>query len=121
VVVEPPSYQGVTVVAELTARARVSSERLRSDAVRALNRYLDPLVGGPDGTGWPFGRPVQSGELYAVLQGLRGTEIVEEVQLYPADLSTARRGEKTHRIELDANALAFSFEPQVRVRAGGTT
>ena len=115
VLVEPPFYQGVTVVAELTARPRVSTERLRLEAVAALNRYLDPLTGGPDGTGWPFGRPVQAGEVYAVLQRLRGTEIVDEVQLFPADPRRGRRGEPTQRIELDTNALVFSFEHHVRV------
>ncbi|GAA2724076.1 putative baseplate assembly protein [Cellulomonas aerilata] len=118
VLVEPPFYQGVTVVAELTARHRFSLERLRTDAIAAVNRYLDPITGGPDGIGWPFGRPVQAGELYAVLQRLRGTEMVDEVQLYPADPRSGRRGEPTQRIELDPHALVFSFDPHVRVRAG---
>ena len=63
--VEPPYYQGVTVVATLVARPRTSSEELRRAAVLALNRYYSPLTGGPDRTGWPFGRPVQAGEVYA--------------------------------------------------------
>jgi predicted phage baseplate assembly protein len=117
VLVEPPYYQGVTVVARLTARPRSAPALLEQDAVRALNRYFDPLTGGPDGTGWPFGRPVQAGEVYAVLQQLPGTEMVEDVKLFAADPLSGRRGEPVQRIDLDRHALAFSFRHQVRVVA----
>jgi predicted phage baseplate assembly protein len=117
--VEPPFYQGVTVVARLTARSRTRADTLRTDALTALHRYFDPLSGGPDGAGWPFGRPVQAGEVYAVLQRLPGTEIVEEVRLFAADPLTGVRGEPVQRIDIDKHALVFSFEHQVRVVAGG--
>jgi predicted phage baseplate assembly protein len=119
VLVEPPFYQGVTVVAKLVARPRTSSEELTRDARIALNRYFDPLTGGLDGTGWPFGRPVQAGEVYAVLQRLPGTELVDDVKLFAADPITGKRGEATQRIELDRFALVFSYEHQIRVVRGG--
>jgi predicted phage baseplate assembly protein len=118
VVVEPPFYQGVTVVAKLVARPRTSSEELTREARRALHRYFDPLTGGLDGGGWPFGRPVQAGEVYAVLQRLPGTELVDDVKLFPADPITGKRGEVTQRIELDRFALVFSYEHQIRVMRG---
>jgi predicted phage baseplate assembly protein len=113
--VEPPFYQGVTVVAELRAQARAAPERLRERATRALYEYLNPVAGGPDGGGWPFGRPVQEGEIFAVLQRLPGVELVEYVRLYGADPVTATRGPTVARLELPPNALVFSFEHQVRV------
>ena len=118
-VVEPPFYQGVTVVARIVARRRTNVESLGSQALEELFRYFDPLIGGPDGTGWPFGRPVQTGEVYAVLQRLRGTELVEEVRLFTADPLSGVRGESTGRVELDPHALVFSFAHQVRVSKGG--
>jgi len=114
-VVEPPFYQGVTVAARLTARPGAALERVRTAALDALYAYLNPLRGGPDGSGWPFGRPVQSGELFGVLQQLPGVALVEEVLLFPADPITGRRGAATARIELDRHALVFSYEHQVRV------
>jgi predicted phage baseplate assembly protein len=116
--VEPPFYQGVTVVARLTARPRRVPAVVEEEARRALHAYFDPLTGGPDGTGWPFGRPVQAGEAYAVLQQVDGTELVEEVQLFAANPLTGDRGERVQRIELDRHALAFSFDHQVRVGTG---
>ena len=59
VIVEPPVYRGITVVARLRPRRGSTPARLQEDALRALYAYFHPITGGPDGTGWPFGRPVQ--------------------------------------------------------------
>lgn len=117
-VVEPPFYQGITVVARLTARPRADVEALRVQALHGLFTYFDPLSGGPDGTGWPFGRPVQTGEVYAVLQRLAGTELVDDVKLFAADPLTGVRADPVGRVELGPQALVFSFGHQVRVTKG---
>ncbi|MFP8885369.1 putative baseplate assembly protein [Streptomyces mangrovi] len=115
-VVEPPVYQGVTVVARLTA-APDDSDRVRDAALAALFGYLDPLRGGPDGTGWPFGRPVQYGEVFGVLQRATGNALVEDVRLFPADPVTGRRGAPADRVDVAAGALVFSHQHQVAVTA----
>jgi predicted phage baseplate assembly protein len=112
-VVEPPFYQGVTVVARLRARSRTDPAALQQRALDALYQYLHPLTGGPEGKGWPFGRPVQAGEIFAVLQRLPGADLVEEVRLYPADLRTGERHEEVPRVDIDRNALVFSYEHHV--------
>ncbi|GAA3074511.1 hypothetical protein GCM10020000_69380 [Streptomyces olivoverticillatus] len=83
--VGPPYYQGVTVVATVHAFRGTDTDRVRRRAHDALYRHLDPLTGGAEGRGWPFGRPVQSGEVFAVLQRVPGVELVDEVVLHPAD------------------------------------
>lgn len=117
-VVEPPAYQGVTVVARLVASGG-DADRVRTEALAALFRHIDPLRGGADGAGWPFGRPVQYGEVFAVLQSVRGVGLVEEVRLFPADPITGRRGAAQERIDVAAGALVFSHQHQVVVTAGG--
>jgi predicted phage baseplate assembly protein len=114
-IVEPPIYRGVTVVAKLRARSRQNPTRLQEAALQALYAYFDPIDGGPDGTGWPFGRPVNIGEVYSVLQGLRGTEFIEDARLFGADPVTGQRGQQTQRLELEPHALVFSYEHQVLV------
>ncbi|HEY6569125.1 MAG TPA: putative baseplate assembly protein [Candidatus Limnocylindrales bacterium] len=114
-IVEPPVYRGITVVAKLRSRSRVKPETLQEDALRALYEYFHPITGGPDGTGWPFGRPINAGEVYSVLQGIRGTELVEDARLFGADPVTGQRGQQTQRLELEAHALVFSYEHQVLV------
>jgi predicted phage baseplate assembly protein len=117
VAVEPPSYQGVTIVARIRARPRTEPTRLQQAALEALYAYFNPITGGSDGKGWDFGRPVHAGEVYSVLQGLRGTELVEEAKLYAADPTTGERGKATERIEVGKHALIFSYEHRVRVDA----
>jgi hypothetical protein len=94
VIVEPPMYQGVTA---------------------ALYGYFHPLRGGPDGTGWPFGRPVQAGEIYAVLQRVRGVELVEDALLFGADPITGARGDPAQRLGVPGSALVFSYRHQLMV------
>ena len=118
VMIEPPIYQGVTVVARIRARIRADAQRLRVDAVAALHRHFHPLLGGSEGTGWAFGRPVHVGEVYSVLQRVRGTEYVEDARLFAADPMTGQHGEAVQRIELDRNALVFSYRHQVQVDTG---
>jgi predicted phage baseplate assembly protein len=117
VVVEPPEYRGVTIVARLRARPRVDAARVQQDALDALFRYFHPTLGGPDGSGWPFGRPILSGEVYAALQAVRGTELVEEVRIFGADPVTGERGKPADRLEVERNALVFSYDHQVMVEA----
>lgn len=116
--IEPPAYRGVTVVAKLVAHPRVAVDRLKADALAALYQHFDPIHGGTSGDGWPFGRPVLAGEVYSVLQSLPGTELVDEVLLFEADPETGKRGEPVQRIDIDRNALVFSFKHTVRVTAG---
>ncbi|MGX9884463.1 putative baseplate assembly protein [Streptomyces sp. NPDC002276] len=117
--VGPPFYQGVTVVATVHAFRGVDTDRVRRQTHDALYRHLDPLTGGSDGRGWPFGRPVQSGEVFAVLQRVPGVELVDEVVLHPADPLTGKRGDPTDRIDLERPSLVFSFDHRVRVIGDG--
>ncbi|MFJ6016503.1 putative baseplate assembly protein [Streptomyces sp. NPDC092952] len=117
-VVEPPAYQGVTVVARLVTTGG-DPDRVRTDAVAALFRHIDPLRGGADGTGWPFGRPVQYGEIFAVLQNVPGVALVEDVRMFPADPITGRRGAAVQRIDVAPGALVFSHQHQVEVATSG--
>jgi predicted phage baseplate assembly protein len=115
VLVEPPAYQGVTVVAMLRARPWADPSRLQRTATDALYTYLHPIRGGLDGGGWAFGRPVHMGEVYALLQRLPGSELVEDVRLFAANPISGERGQAAQRVEVAPNALVFSYEHQVRV------
>jgi predicted phage baseplate assembly protein len=114
--VEPPRYRGITVVARIVAGPRVRIDKVREDGLAALYGFLSPLAGGgPNGNGWPFGRPVQAGELFAVLTRVTGVELVEDLRLFTADPVTGARGGEAPRIELEPESLVFSFEHQLRV------
>jgi hypothetical protein len=107
-----PAYVPVTVTARLVVRsgyapravaasgvltdAAIAAEAGREGAA-AVARYLHPLVGGAEGTGWPFGRSVYGSELYALLDGLPGVDHVDGLRFVdlPADRAIPVDGEVT--------------------------
>ena len=117
VVIEPPVYQGLTVVVKLTALPGFDRDQIRDDVLKALNRLFHPLCGGPDGQGWPVGRPVQAHDVAAALAWIPGVNLGEDVdlKLFPADLATGERGRAVERLMLPRNGLVYSYNHQVRV------
>lgn len=113
--VEPPGYRGITVEATLRSAPGANPNRLKADAERALYEYLHPISGGPDGTGWPFGRSVTIGEIYSVLQRVPGAEVIDSVYLFSANAETGEGREATPRLELKPNVLVFSIGHVVNV------
>jgi hypothetical protein len=88
---------------------------LQDAVLEALYSYFHPITGGTEGTGWPFGRPVNLGEVYAVLQAVRGTELVQDLRLFGADPITGQRGAAVQTLALEPHSLVFSYDHQVLV------
>ncbi len=117
--VQPPDFLWLTAVVSVSSRPRYDPADVRSEVLRSLYRLYDPIVGGPDGTGWPFGRSVQSHEVHAALARIPGVDMAREVTvaLYPAEADTGRRSAAVERMDLPPTGLVYSFEHQVRVTA----
>jgi predicted phage baseplate assembly protein len=111
-----PFYQGLTVVARVRGTAGADPELIRDRLLDALYAYINPLTGGPEGTGWPFGRELNVGEVFALLAGIDGVLGVEEVRLFLADLATGERREGRQRASISPDAIFASFQHQVLVR-----
>ena len=71
-----PNYYAVAVVAKLHATAEADFTGLQAAAIAALDAFLHPLRGGPDGLGWPIGRAVYRSEVLALLASLPGVASV---------------------------------------------
>ena len=115
VVVDEPVYRWVTVVGRVKAKPGVAAAALEVELRRSLHRYLHPVRGGPDNKGWPFGRPLHMGEVYATFQRVAGVEYVEQVRLFAVDPQTERPTEELARLELAANELVYSFRHDILV------
>jgi hypothetical protein len=72
VFVLPPAYRRVTVWATVSQTAR--GQTVEARVTEALLRYLDPLEGGSDGRGWPFGAAVRPSALIGVVRTALGPE-----------------------------------------------
>ncbi len=54
---------------------------VRDNVVEALRRFLDPLVGGADGHGWPFGGALRPSQLSSAAQAAAVDVVVERVDV----------------------------------------
>lgn len=101
-----PSYADIAVVAKLALQRDAPAATALDDVSRALAAFLDPLTGGPDRTGWPFGRDVHASEIYATLEQVPVVDFVDEVRLGGDDARpvTAADGSIV-AIALDAHEL----------------
>jgi predicted phage baseplate assembly protein len=114
--IRPPTYRLMTAVATVRLGALADPERVTQDVLGALYCYLHPLCGGPDGSGWPFGRTVQAGELLAAAQRVAGVDVVEDVKLYLVDPQNWRRIEGARvKLELEPDTLPFAVKHVVEL------
>ena len=112
-----PYYQGVSVAALVHAPAGRPLALIRQRAVSALTRYIHPLTGGADGTGWLFDADLNAATVTQLLEGVEGIDRVDEVLLYEYDLRTGQRiGGGRDVIRLDAQSLFLSGPHRVVVR-----
>jgi predicted phage baseplate assembly protein len=72
VFVAAPEYRAVWLTVTIAADAPLS-QSVRQGIISALQTFLDPLVGGDAGEGWPFGDPVRPSALLRVAQAQVGT------------------------------------------------
>lgn len=79
--VQGPAYLGVGVEAVIAPLDLSQSGPVLQAAATALEAFLHPLTGGPDGLGWPFGRDVYLSDVAAVLEAVEGVDYVETLNL----------------------------------------
>jgi hypothetical protein len=76
-----PTYLQVTVNATVQSKTGTDKTNLQAVIVEALDKFLDPLIGGPEDTGWPFGRDVYRAEIMRILSEVTGVDYVASLEL----------------------------------------
>ncbi len=113
--IREPEYAWVAVDVSVASNADTDPERVRADVERQLYRFLNPIVGGPAGEGWPFGRDLYPSDVYTCLQVVRGIEFIESLKLFQVRSSRDRK-EIPDRLEIPAHGLVASAEHRAEVR-----
>jgi hypothetical protein len=75
-----PRYVTFSICLTLVPNAGASVDTLRDDAVQALQRFFDPLQGGFDKQGWPFGRSVYLSDICQILTRLPGVDHITKTR-----------------------------------------
>jgi hypothetical protein len=76
-----PSYKEVKIEAQVKACDGINKADLRLLINEHLNSFLDPIKGGPDQNGWPFGRDVYRTEILQLIDEVEGVDRVESLSL----------------------------------------
>jgi predicted phage baseplate assembly protein len=112
-----PYYQGVSVAALIKVLPGRPGDLVRGRALDALYEFIDPLGGGLDGEGWPFGLDLNAAAVAQLLADVDGVEQVEDVVFFPYDVrNRVRQGRGLEIVRLEGHALFLSAEHRVVTR-----
>lgn len=117
---EPMRFRAVSVVVNLEVSARADIQRIEQRIRHSLYTYLNPLVGGSSdgpGTGWPPGRSLHQGELFAIMHAIDAVKLVKILRLYEMNLHTGEQEGKAagRQIMLEPDEVIASGDHVVRV------
>jgi predicted phage baseplate assembly protein len=114
-VIDTAQYVPVAVAAQVKAKRGSSHQKVAADIEKRLYQYINPICGGEDGQGWPFGRSLNLSEIYAALQGIPRVDYIEEVKIFSVDPDTDQRQEATTMITIPPNSVLYSHKHEVTV------
>jgi len=107
-----PKYVKISVGCTVKIRKRSSPSAVAAMVEEALEQFLDPLHGGPDRNGWPFGRAVFPSEIYQVIDAVEGVD-------YATDVSVSAEGEYQEKegiIRIPSVTLVYSGRHAIGIR-----
>jgi hypothetical protein len=78
-----PNYVPVSVTITVEASIALAAEA-ETKTRTALEEFLHPLKGGPEGTGWEFGQGLAISALYAEIEKISAVDHVVSLSITPA-------------------------------------
>jgi hypothetical protein len=79
--VSGPTYVDVDVSADVYPVSISQAPQLETAAVTALQSFLHPLTGGPNGQGWDFGTLPCLSDFYGLLGAIPGVDHIESLTM----------------------------------------
>lgn len=75
-----PIYEPIDLEVDIYAESIDVASKAENQARNILKKYFHPLTGGPQDTGWDFGRGLALSDLYALLEGIAGVDHIENLR-----------------------------------------
>jgi predicted phage baseplate assembly protein len=107
--IESPRYVWVSAQVHVQVRPRLDVVLVGEEIERQLYGFLNPLYGGAERTGWPFGRDLFVADVYSLVAGVEGVDYVADAKIFPVDIETGRVGEDATRIQVPDEGLICSY------------
>jgi hypothetical protein len=109
----PPTYHPVGVAASVVPADPDLGGAVIAALTAAVTAFLHPLGGGPDGTGWPFGRGVYLSDLARVMENVPGVDHLETLELLVAGIP---RGDS---VAVPPDRVVVAGPLELRLSGGG--
>lgn len=108
-----PQYLRIQLQTTVVPLPDVQEDEIQTKAKNALEKFLDPLIGGDDEKGWPFGRNVFVSEIYQLLDQLPDVDYVcPENSKYSVELKRTDVNLPSRRIETkDGRLIGLEVKP----------
>ena len=106
IVVQEPSYKEVRITVYVVPESIDLAIPLEKEILKRLKEFLHPLTGGPERSGWEFGRDVHISDVYALLEGIKGVDHVYDLEL----------NEKSKDVKAKEDETVCSGEHRIRMR-----
>jgi len=103
-----PEYVKISIKCNVHVMKKYSADKVKDRIEAKLKNFIDPLTGGQDGKGWPFGRSIFPSEIYEMIDDVTGVDYASEVLLRANDLEFQKEAVKIPRY-----GLAFFGEQNI--------
>ena len=113
--VTAPAYQWIETEIHFRVTPHYEFEKVRREVEAKLYGFLNPLTGGADEKGWPFGRDLFISDVMAVLLSIPGVNFVRSVMLYPINYENRQftRGAATQEIPIASHGVVVSYQHNI--------
>jgi hypothetical protein len=95
-----PRYVDVGLKILIAVRPGFSRTTVKDSVLNALGQFFDPLQGGLQGEGWPFGQNIYTSDIYRLLENIDGLDYVRSVDFSVSDRNRLARNEMGEVIDV---------------------
>ena len=109
-VVRPPDYVVVSVVVDVFVTSLEHAARVEQRVLDRLQTFLHPVDGGPDRSGWDFGRSIARSDVFAELERIEEVDRAENLEFHVGTRTS------TETVAVGPNELLAGGIHKVRLR-----
>ncbi len=110
--VTAPTYIWVETEVRFSVAQHYEFEKVKTEVENKLFDFINPLIGGQDGSGWTYGRDLVVGDVMAVLSQIPGVNFIRSVKLFPVTYENRQflKGTEANDIPVPSDGLVVSYQ-----------